>query len=182
MFNILVKIIAELFVPKHLRTNFKGKLSCLPKRIAIKLKAKSVGKNLSCAKDVYVTKYTEIGDNVHLNGLKVLGAGDAKLGNCLHAGCENLFITENHNYEGELIPYDKKGIKKGIKIGEYVWLGARVTLLPGTVIGDGAIIQAGSVVHGEIPSCAIAGGNPAKVFKYRDVEHFNKLRAEGKCW
>ena len=53
-------------------------------------------------------------------------------------------------------------------------------ILPGTKIGEGAIIQGGSVVHGEIPPYAIAGGNPAKVFKYRDIEHFKKLKAEGK--
>ena len=33
-------------------------------------------------------------------------------------------------------------------------------------------IIAGAVVHGEIPPYAIAGGNPAKVFKYRDIELF----------
>ncbi len=53
-------------------------------------------------------------------------------------------------------------------------------ILPGTKIGEGAIIQGGAVVHGEIPPYAIAGGNPAKVFKYRDIEHFKKLKAEGK--
>lgn len=45
---------------------------------------------------------------------------------------------------------------------------------------DGLRFQAGAVVHGEIPLYAIAGGNPAKVFKYRDFEHFQKLKAEGK--
>ena len=34
-------------------------------------------------------------------------------------------------------------------------------------------------VHGEIPLYGIPGGNPAKVFKYRDIEHFQKLKAEG---
>ena len=35
-------------------------------------------------------------------------------------------------------------------------------------------------MHGDIPRCAIVGGNPAKVFKYRNIEHFDKLKAEGK--
>ena len=43
-------------------------------------------------------------------------------------------------------------------------IGSNVTILPGTTIGEGAIIQAGAVVHGEIPPCAIVGGNPAKDF------------------
>ena len=71
---------------------------------------------------------------------------------------------------------------KDVTIDDFVWLGSRVTILPGTKIGEGAIIQAGSVVHGEIPPYAIAGGNPAKVFKYRDIEHFKKLKAEGRFY
>ena len=53
-------------------------------------------------------------------------------------------------------------------------------LLPGTTIGDGAIIQAGSVVHGEIPPLAIAGGNPAKVFAWRDKEKYDAHFAAGR--
>ena len=36
--------------------------------------------------------------------------------------------------------------------------------------------------NNEIPPYAIAGGNPAKVFKYRNIEHFQKLKAEGKFY
>lgn len=46
--------------------------------------------------------------------------------------------------------------------------------------GEGAIIQAGAVVVKDIPPYAIAGGNPAKVFKYRDKEHYETLKAQGK--
>ena len=75
---------------------------------------------------------------------------------------------------------DNTYVYKDVEIGDFVWLGSRVMILPGTKIGEGAIIQGGSVVHGEIPPYAIAGGNPAKVFKYRDKVHFEKLKAEGK--
>ena len=92
-----------------------------------------------------------------------------------------MIIAQNHNYDkGEAIPYDNTYIYKDIEIGDFVWIGSNVTILPGTKIGEGAIIQGGAVVHGEIPPYAIAGGNPAKVFKYRDIEHFKKLKAEGK--
>lgn len=78
------------------------------------------------------------------------------------------------------IPYDSTTIKSDVIIGDFVWIGAKVIILPGTVIGEGAIIQAGSVVHGEIPPYAIAGGNPAKVFKYRNIDHFIKLKTSKK--
>lgn len=92
-----------------------------------------------------------------------------------------MMITQNHNYDkGNAIPYDDTYIVKSIIIGDFVWLGSRVTILPGVKIGEGAIIQAGAVVSSDIPPYAIAGGNPAKVFKYRDVEHFKKMKVEKK--
>ena len=51
--------------------------------------------------------------------------------------------------------------------------------LGGVHIGEGAIIQAGSVVVSDIPPYAIAGGHPAKVFKYRDIDHFEYLKGIG---
>ena len=47
-------------------------------------------------------------------------------------------------------------------------------------IGEGAVIAAGSVVVKDVPSYAIVGGNPAQLIKYRDIEHFEKLKKEGK--
>jgi acetyltransferase-like isoleucine patch superfamily enzyme len=52
-----------------------------------------------------------------------------------------------------------------VEIGEGAWLAARVTVLPGARIGAGAVIAAGSVVAGEIPANAIAGGIPARVLR-----------------
>ena len=94
-----------------------------------------------------------------------------------------MIITQNHNYDtGNAIPYDDTYAYKDVEIGDFVWLGTRVMILPGTTIGEGAIIQAGAVVHGNIPPYAIVGGNPAKVFKYRDIEHFKALKAAGKFY
>jgi acetyltransferase-like isoleucine patch superfamily enzyme len=52
-----------------------------------------------------------------------------------------------------------------IYIGDGAWLAARVTVLPGARIGAGAVIAAGSVVAGEIPPNAVAGGIPARVLR-----------------
>ena len=142
--------------------------------------AKFIGKNLHVNSFSCVNKNTELGDYVSFNGMQIHGEGKVKIGNHFHSGIECLIITQNHNYEGEMIPYDKTYIYKDVVIDNFVWLGSRVMILPGTHIGEGAIIQGGAVVHGEIPPYAIAGGNPAKVFKYRDIEHFKKLKEEGK--
>lgn len=54
-----------------------------------------------------------------------------------------------------------------IVIGNDVWIGARVTLINGVKIGDGAVILAGAVVTKDVPSYAIVGGVPAKILRYR---------------
>ena len=52
-----------------------------------------------------------------------------------------------------------------ITIGNSVWIGGNVTILPGVTIGDNTTIGAGSVVTHDIPSNCVAAGNPAKVIK-----------------
>ncbi len=127
-----------------------------------------------------VTINTHIGSNVHFNGLVIQGGGKVFIGNNFHCGNDCLFITSVHNYEGKALPYDDTYIHKDILIEDNVWIGSRVIILGGVNIGEGAIIQAGSVVVWDIPSCAIAGGHPAKVFKYRDIEHYNELKRDNK--
>jgi acetyltransferase-like isoleucine patch superfamily enzyme len=65
-----------------------------------------------------------------------------------------------------MIPTERKVISKGaVIIGENVWIGDKVTILPGVEIGNGVVIGANSVVTKDIPSYCVVGGNPAKVIK-----------------
>jgi virginiamycin A acetyltransferase len=52
-------------------------------------------------------------------------------------------------------------------IGHDVWIGTRVTILPGARIGSGCIIGAGAVVGGTIPPYSLVAGNPARVIRPR---------------
>jgi chloramphenicol O-acetyltransferase type B len=130
----------------------------------------------------FVNSNTILGKNCNFNGMKIKGNGKVVIGNNFHSGQECLMVTSYHKYdEGDAIPYDtKEDIDKNIIIEDNVWLGDRVIILGGVEIGEGAIIQAGSVVVKDIPKYAIAGGHPAKVFKYRNIEHYEKLKKEGK--
>lgn len=139
-------------------------------------KCKAVGKGLKCNAYCKFTSATEIGDCCNFNGLKISGKGRVVIGNYFHSGQQCMFLTENHNYEGEMIPYDRTFIIKEIIIDECVWIGSRVMILGGVHVGEGAIIQAGSVVVEDVPPLAIVGGNPAKVFKWRDKEHYYELK------
>ena len=66
-------------------------------------------------------------------------------------------------------------ITANVIIGDYVWIGRRVIVLPGVQIGKGAVVGAGSIVSKDIPDYAVAVGNPAKVVKYRDSIVFEDL-------
>lgn len=121
-----------------------------------------------------------VGDHCNFNGMQILGGGKVLIGNYFHSGTECMIITQNHNYEGEMIPYDNTYVYKNVEIGECVWFGNRVTVTGNVKIGEGAIIAAGSVVCKDVPPLAIVGGNPAKIIKYRDRNHYYKLKAENK--
>ena len=55
----------------------------------------------------------------------------------------------------------------GVKIGNDCWIGAKATILDGTVIGDHCIVAAGAVVKGVFPDNVIIGGIPAKIIGER---------------
>ena len=129
---------------------------------------------------MFLNDNTFLGKNVNFNGMRIMGKGKVTIGDNFHSGMDCLIITDAHNYEGAKIPYDSTYLVRDVVIDDNVWLGHGVTVLGGVTIGEGAIIQAGSVVVSDIPSCAIAGGHPAKPFKKRNEEHYYKLKAEGK--
>lgn len=148
----------------------------------VKKQCRKCGENLCVNHLSNVTYNTIIKNNVNFNGMKIVGAGIVIIGNYFHSGTDCMMLTSNHDYDtGKEIPYDAhRSIHKNIVIEDFVWLGSRVLILPGVRIGEGVIVQAGSVVSSDIPAYAIAGGNPARVFKYRDIEHFKKLKKEKK--
>lgn len=149
--------------------------------VQVKMKCEKYCHPLSVNYRSNVTRRTRLGRNVNFNGMTIEGGGLVVIGDNFHSGRECLMISQVHDYDfGNAIPYDSENyLLKDIIIEDNVWLGTRVIILGGVTIGEGAIIQAGSVVVSDIPKYAIAGGHPAKVFKFRDIEHYNKLKISG---
>ncbi len=169
--NIIIKFLSRIKIYLMRKYYYKKVI----KRVG------SVGTGLKVNGSSNVTKNTFLGNNVNFNGMKIEGLGKVSIGDNFHSGTECLIISSIHNFDkGNSIPYDRSYISKDIVIGSNVWLGSRVIILAGVSIGEGAIIQAGSVVVNDVPYCAIAGGHPAKVFKYRDIEHFEDLKLKNK--
>lgn len=142
-------------------------------------RAASCGKNLNVWRKSTFDGEVHFGDNCNFNGMYVQGEGCVYFGNNFHSGQQCMIITQNHNYDkGEAIPYDTTFEYKKVVIEDNVWFGNRVIVINNVTIGEGAIIAAGSVICKDVPKYAIVGGNPAKVIKYRDVEHYEKLKKE----
>jgi chloramphenicol O-acetyltransferase type B len=130
------------------------------------------------------TKKTFVGNNANFNGIKIRGNGKVTIGDNFHSGKNILIVNSYHKYDGgDSIPYDSKiSINKDVIIEDNVWIGDNVIILGGVVLQEGCIIQAGAVVVKTIPKYSIAGGNPAVVFKYRDIDSYQALKSEGKFW
>lgn len=69
-----------------------------------------------------------------------------------------------------------------VTIGNDVWIGANVIIMPGVHIGDGAIIGAGAVVTRDVQNYEIVGGIPARTIKYRFTEQEIELFEKIKWW
>ena len=111
--------------------------------------------------------FGKLGQNVHLEApfyLTILDGGGVEIGDRVFIGPNVGIYTANH-------PTDVRRREKGyewalpVKIGNKVWIGGGVTILPGVTIGDNTVIAAGSVVTKDIPANVVAAGNPCKVIK-----------------
>ena len=83
-------------------------------------------------------------------------------------GPDVTILTHTHNIERTDIPMGQQGMRiSEVVIGNDVWIGMRVIIMPDVKVGDGAVIGAGAVVTKDVPDFAIVGGVPAKVIKFR---------------
>lgn len=126
------------------------------------------GTNVNVEDHAKISSKVSLGDNSGIGTHARIG-GTTFIGDNVMMGRECIILTQNHAFDRTDIPMIAQGFQeeKPVFIGNDVWIGHRVTILPGCRIGDGVIIGAGAVVTGEIPPYTIVGGVPAKVIRKR---------------
>ena len=112
-----------------------------------------------------------VGDDVRFERNVMINAdsgGSISIGNHVRVGPNSLFRASNHRFDRNDVPIVEQGHRAGqITVGNDVWFGAGVIVLPDVNIGDGAVIGAGAVVAKDIPERAIAVGLPAVPVSFR---------------
>ncbi len=83
----------------------------------------------------------------------------------------HVFVGPNCGFYTAIHPIDagkrNQGLERAlpISVGDNVWIGGHVCVLPGVTIGEGSVIGAGSVVNRDIPPRTVAAGNPCRVIR-----------------
>ena len=107
----------------------------------------------------------EIGENFYANmNCVILDEAKVTFGDNVFIAPSCGFYTAGHPLDGE---QRNRGLEYAppIRVGNNVWIGAQVCVLPGVTIGDNTVIGAGSVVNRDIPANVIAAGNPCRVIR-----------------
>lgn len=114
-----------------------------------------------------------VGENFLANyNVTILDIAQVTIGDYVMIGPNTLITTVNH----PLSPMGRRkhlGQAKPVTIGNDVWIGGNVTILPGVTIGNNVVVAAGAVVTKDVPDNCVVGGVPAKVIKEieNDIEN-----------
>ena len=173
MKKIKRKIGAVLYytVARHLPPSYSGlKIGQTAiRRFCGRLMLAHCGKKVNIEQNAFFHPSVSLGDYSGI-GMSARIHGKCVIGNYVMMGEDCKIITRNHRHDSTEIPMMHQGFEteKPVYIDDDVWIGDRVTILPGVHIGTGCIIGAGAVVTHDMPSYSIAAGVPAKVIGMRD--------------
>lgn len=126
------------------------------------------GTNVNIEKGAQFSSEVSLGDNSGI-GVNAVISSYVTIGNDVMMGPECIILTSNHGMDRKDIPMWKQPSSqpRPVVIGDDVWIGSRVIILPGVHIGNGSVIGAGSVVTKDVEPYSIVGGNPAKRIRMR---------------
>lgn len=112
----------------------------------------------------YSSGRIEIGKYTFINyGSSIAARSSVRIGSYCHLG-HYTFVMDNGQHD--VIRHSDLPPSKPVIVEDHVWIGSKVTILPGVRIGSRAVIGAGSIVTKDIPPRCVAAGNPARVLRH----------------
>lgn len=137
------------------------------RQLLVRTFAIKTGKGIRIKRNADVSMFIEIGNYSEL-GTNCIIQSNTTIGDYVIMGPDVKIYTKNHGIERLDIPIAKQELnEKPVKIGNDVWIGANVVILPGVTIGNHVVLAAGAIVTKDIPDYAIVAGVPAKIIKFR---------------
>lgn len=162
-------------VGKRLPCSYAGRLGRIGKGLRVAAARRLLG---ACGQRVNVETGASFGAGhcVYIGNDSDLGInctiyGELHIGDNSFMGPDVTIWTTNHAFDRTDVPIRKQGNRPlaAVWIGDDVWIGTRVILLPGVRIGNHVVVAAGAVVTKSVPDWAVVGGNPARVLKFRNL-------------
>lgn len=125
-------------------------------------KCVNIDRGATFSSDLEIGDFSGIGENSRIES-------NVKIGKNVMMGPECYIYTRNHRFDNKEIPMIKQGFseRKPVIIEDDVWIGSRVTILPGVIVRRGTVIGASSVVTKSTPEFSVMCGNPAVIKKER---------------
>lgn len=162
--KILYKTIGSI-LPDSSKSNFFRKI----RGIFGKMIIKECGSNTNFGRGARFGNNVSLGNNSGI-GNRAFLQGTVKIGKNVMMAEDVKIFTVNHETSSIDIPMCEQGSQKEreVVIGNDVWIGSNVLILPGSTIGNGVVLGAGSVIRGNIPDYAVVIGNPAQIIKFRN--------------
>lgn len=142
----------------------------------------SIGDNFECGQRLKIRTFSEwgkdkfqpkliIGNNVHIESdCHISAVNGVEIGNDVLIA-SFVFISDHQHGRGDFTDIETPPLKRclysrgKIRIEDKVWIGEKVTILPGVTIGECSVVGAGSVVTKDIPPHCVAAGSPARIIR-----------------
>ena len=173
--NLLKRIKRSFFrrmyvnIGKHLPSSVNSEMSRKIRSWMVSNFIEECGKNVNIEKGASFCPELHIGDNSGV-GRDCKLSGRIVIGKDVMMGPNCIMYTYSHEHSRIDIPMDQQGFEKErvMHIGDDVWIGTNVIILPGVNIGSHCILGAGAIVTKDVPDYAIVGGNPARIIRMRN--------------
>ncbi|NWJ51826.1 MAG: acyltransferase [Bacteroidetes bacterium] len=187
-FGILISIVLRLLAMVHKPFMVYGFYNQKNKKYLKKIRIGSTVKLIN-------KRSIDLSDNIWIGHYSLIdGIGGVTIGKGVHISSHTVIYSHSSQDAIRLlgdnyIMEDTKkriGYKlKSVTIGDYTFIGTSSIVLPGSNIGRGCIIGAGSVIRGNIPDYSIASGNPIQIIgdtRERDKKYFLDIIDESKYY